>query len=66
MTAPMEEFYPEPQAETLMILFRIISRRSWDELQSWHKALPGSHVEHLMHGLYVLHAKPGVARRLVP
>ncbi len=40
----------------LMVMFRIISRHSWDVLQGWHKACPGSTVEHLMKGtgLYVL------------
>ena len=47
----------------LMVMFRIISRRSWDELQSWHRACPGSTVEHLMKGtgLYVLTVPPGGA-----
>ncbi len=47
-----------------MVLFRIISRRSWDNLQSWHKALPGSSVEHLMFGLYVLHIHAGGAKEI--
>jgi hypothetical protein len=47
-----------------MILFRIVSRRSWDNLQNWSEALPGSHVEHLMFGLYVLVIEAGGARRL--
>ena len=64
MDAPIEEFYPEPDTKTLMIMFRIISRRSWDELQSWQRALPGSRVEHLMHGLYVLIVETGGARRI--
>jgi hypothetical protein len=62
--APQEEFYPEPKTESLMILFRIISRRSWDELQSLHEAFPGSRVEHVLHGIYVLVIEPGGARRL--
>jgi len=37
-----------------MVMFRIISRRHWDQLQSWHRSCPGSTVEHLEHGLYVL------------
>ncbi len=54
---------PENTSERteLMVLFRIISRRSWDELQSWHKACPGSTIEHLMYGLYVLTVPPGGA-----
>jgi hypothetical protein len=36
------------------ILYRIISRRSWDELQRHRAEIPGSAVEHLLHGLYVL------------
>ncbi len=38
----------------LSVLFRILTRRSWDELQAWHRACPGYRVEHLMFGLYVL------------
>ncbi len=38
-----------------MIAFRIIGRRSWDEIQAWHEACPGSRVEHVQHGIYVLH-----------
>ncbi len=38
----------------MMVMFRIISRHSWNVLQGWHKACPGSTVEHLMYGLYVL------------
>jgi hypothetical protein len=45
----------------LSVLFRIISRRSWDELQAWHRACPGSTVEHLMFGLYVLTIPAGGA-----
>jgi hypothetical protein len=62
MDAPQEEFYTEHQAETLMILFRIISRDSWSKLQAWHESVPGSRVEHLVSGLYVLHVPPGGAR----
>lgn len=64
MDAPQEAFYPEPQAETLMVSFRIISRHSWDNLQGWHKALPGSRIEHVMKGtgIYVLHVPQGGAK----
>lgn len=62
--APIEESYPI-EKESPLVLFRIISRRSWDELQSWHKALPGSRVEHLMYGLYVLHAESDGASWLI-
>ncbi|MDQ3387529.1 MAG: hypothetical protein M3475_08055 [Actinomycetota bacterium] len=40
---------------------KIITRRDWDRLQSWHRACPGSEVEHLMHGLFVLAAPTGGA-----
>jgi hypothetical protein len=40
--------------ETLIVLFKIISRRSWDELHRWHEALPGSRVEHILYGIYAL------------
>jgi hypothetical protein len=45
----------------VMVMFRIISRRSWDELQGWHKSCPGSTVEHLYAGLYVLAVPAGGA-----
>jgi hypothetical protein len=48
-----------------MILFRIISRKSWDELQSWHEAFPGSTVEHVLHDIYVLVIKPGGSNRSI-
>jgi hypothetical protein len=61
--APQSKSYPIEE-ESISVLFRIISRHSWDELQGWHKALPGSRVEHLMYGLYVLHVEPGAARKM--
>jgi hypothetical protein len=64
MIAPQEEFYPEPRTETLLILFRIVSCKSWDELQGWHEAFLGSRVEHVLHGIYVLVIESGGARRL--
>lgn len=52
----------DPQErDELSVLFRIISRRSWDELQAMHRACPGSSVEHLMHGLFVLTIPAGGA-----
>jgi hypothetical protein len=48
-----------PDLDGLMILFRIISRRSWDVLQARHRACPGSEIEHLAYGLYVLSIPPG-------
>jgi hypothetical protein len=62
LNAPQREVYTKE--ESISVLFRIISRRSWDELQSWHKALPGSRIEHLKFGLYALHVEPGGAREL--
>ncbi len=64
MTAPLNRSIPDSPSETLMISFRIISRSSWDELQGWHEALPGSRVEHILYGIYVLIVPPGGARRI--
>src|SRR5919112_24201 len=50
--------------ETLVVLFKIISPRSWDELHRWHEALPGSRVEHLLYGMYVLIIPQGGTREL--
>ncbi len=45
----------------VMVLGRIITRRDWDRLQGWHRSCPGSTVEHLMFGLYVLTIPAGCA-----
>jgi hypothetical protein len=50
-----------PERTEVMVLFRIISRRNWETLQSLHKAHPGSSVEHLYAGLYVLSIPAGAA-----
>ena len=50
-----------PERIELMVMFRIISRHSWDVLQDWHNSCPGSTVEHLMYGLYVLTVPAGGA-----
>jgi hypothetical protein len=55
MLTPPHRIVHDPDVPpTALVLFRIISRRDWDRLQSWHKSCPGSTVEHLEHGLYVL------------
>jgi len=59
MTAPQHEFYPKPRTEALIIVFRIISRKWWDELQSLHGALPENRIEHVQYGIYVLVIGPG-------
>jgi hypothetical protein len=66
MDTPQEAFYPECRTEALMVLFKIISRHSWDNLQSWHESFPGSSVEHVMKGtgIYVLHIPPGGTKDL--
>ncbi len=65
MDAPQEAFYPEPRSETVMVSFRIISRRSWDDLQGWREALPGSQIEHIQKGtgIFVLHVPPGGTKK---
>lgn len=50
-----------PERTEVMAMFRILTRREWDVLQSWHRACPGSTVEHLAHGLYVLTVPAGGA-----
>ncbi len=46
----------------VMVMFRILTRRDWDNLQSWHASHPGSSVEHLHCGLFVLTVPAGAAR----
>jgi hypothetical protein len=48
-----------PERTELLVMFRILRRREWEALQSWHKSCPGSTVEHLAHGLYVLTVPAG-------
>jgi hypothetical protein len=43
-----------PERTGVMVMFRIIGRRDWEARQSWHRSCPGSTVEHLYRGLYVL------------
>ena len=58
MTAPQVSITDSPP-EPLAVLFRIIGRSSWDDLQGWHRALPGSRIEHVKYGIYVLVVAPG-------
>jgi hypothetical protein len=64
LEAPQEAFYPERLTEALMVLFKIISRRSWYELQGWREAFPGARVERVIKGtgIFVLHVPPAGAR----
>jgi hypothetical protein len=50
--------------ESLLLLFRILARREWDRLQEMHRSFPGSVVEHVAAGIFVLHIQPGAAREL--
>ncbi len=43
-----------PEHTEVMVLFRIISRYDWDRLEAWHQSCPGSTLEHLYRGMYVL------------
>jgi len=63
VTAPQVSIKDSPP-ESLVVLFRIIGRRSWDELQGWHRALPGSRVEHVKYGIYALIIDAGGTREL--
>ncbi len=47
--------------EELVILHKIISRRSWDRLQGQHAICPGSVVRHLHKGRYALIIPAGCA-----
>ena len=66
MTAPLNLSRNDRPPEPLMILFRVLSRRSWDELQGWHEAFPESRLEHVLTGtgIFVLYIPAGGARRL--
>ena len=57
MTPPLNPSINDSLPGPLMVFFKIISRHSWDNLQSWHEALPGSQIEHVMKGtgIFVLH-----------
>lgn len=53
--------YHEGRSEPLMVLVKVISRHSWERLQAWHQACPGSRIEHVTAGTYVLHLPAGGA-----
>lgn len=57
----LPEAYHERRTEPLMVLFKIISRRSWDEMQAWLQAHPGSYSEHLIGGTYAVFIPAGGA-----
>ncbi|CAN5528389.1 hypothetical protein BH20ACT10_BH20ACT10_00590 [soil metagenome] len=63
---PPEQSIPEDWTDSFVVLFRILGRRSWDNLQSWHRAFPNSYIEHLLPetGFYVLIVDPGLGRVL--
>lgn len=45
----------------VLVLFKIISRRSWDRMHDFIDAHPGSHLEHVVAGTYVVHVPAGGA-----
>jgi hypothetical protein len=49
----------EPTLNQRWTLYRIISRHSWERLQSHKECHPGASIEHLEHGLYVLKVPGG-------
>jgi hypothetical protein len=38
MDTPQEAFYPDHETGDMAILFKVIGRRSWDDLHGWHGA----------------------------
>ncbi len=52
---------PQERADEVMVLVKIISRRSWVDLQAMHRACPGSTVDHLYRGMHVLTIPTGGA-----
>lgn len=42
-------------------MVKIISRHFWEKLQEWHRACPGSRIEHVTVGTYVLFLPAGGA-----
>lgn len=64
MTAPLSLIVQDSLPDTLVVPFKIISRRSWDELQGWHAVLPGSQIEHVLFGVYALIIPPDGAKDL--
>jgi hypothetical protein len=47
-----------PNSGERWVVYRVISRYSWDVLQDLAKCREGSSVEHLEHGLYLLRKPP--------
>jgi hypothetical protein len=64
MAASLQRSIPDSPAEPLLILFRILTRREWDRLQQVNRSFPGSVVEHVEAGIFVLHIESGAARGL--
>ena len=64
MTPPLNLSIADSPPETLVLLFRIVSRESWDRLRGWHAALPGARIEHVLFGVYALIVPAGGAKEL--
>lgn len=46
---------------SVMVLFKIISRHSWERMHNFMAAHPGSHHEHVVTGIYVVFVPSGGA-----
>ena len=64
ITPPQRILQDRLPTKPLIILFRIISRKPWSELQSLHEAFSRHRVEHVLHVLYVLIIELTSVRRL--
>lgn len=43
-----------PERTSVLVLWRIITRRDWDELQRFHRMHPRCTIEHLHAGMYAI------------
>lgn len=45
----------------MLVLFKVITRQSWRRVQTFVEAHPGSRLEHVSAGIYVVHVPAGGA-----
>ena len=64
MPPPLNPIIDDGLPETPVVLNKTTTRESWNRLRAWHAALPGSRIEHVLRGIFVLHVPSGGAKDL--
>lgn len=59
MTEGYHDRPPYRYRNAQLVLFRILSRRDWDRMQSFANSFRGrAEIEHVLYGMYAVHVRP--------